>query len=796
MKRNKFLLIVFLCSGFLQANGQSLLCIQGKIADSISKDPLSFATVSISTHADSAALHSVTADPNGFFRCFVPRVPSYHLFAGRIGYRDLSITIPNSNNDTLLDAGIIFVAPVATLSDTAVVKARKQLLNIFLDRIDYQVQLDSNMRDQNALMAISRLPFVQVKPSGAIEYKQNKRFLVLVNGKRAGILSSKPEVALNAFPAAAIKKIQLITQPSAHYTEQGYDAVINIETVNGYYRGFTGSVQASADTRNNTGGNMFLLLQKNMSSWQILFDFRGAGNYNEITGFSRIGEGLQTEEQRFEQLQRYRNRAGVLEVSYNREWTGNWSAGLYGSKGRVSDKRNNEAMFRFTPSGVQTDYQFTGRQLRSEEVWEMGGELTKRNPEKGRFKKTFTGIDESFNGESQMLTEINGRRQITNWKNTESALVFSVSSPASGNVFWTAGLSAIDRIFDNEVKSDTFAAVSGWAPGKPPFVSMRNRQQIAGVYGALRKSGKKYLMELRTSVGISAYTISGNGTQTDSLFFNLLPRLTVKYQINVRNSITLKTSKTVQRPNYFNAGVFYNYFDPQNIVSGNPFLYQQFVYTASLTYDSYSKNRQSAFYAEGEWRSISNTISKFTRYDSATGKIITRYEDAGNTGAISITLGYSGNLSKNITLSTSHHAGLIAYRYNAEQQRNNGFYYSLNFDMAWTFLKFYKIQASGFINTATPTVQGNETSSRVYSLHLSRPLAHNKILISLFASNFLRENLLNRVIISQPGFYQEVESSQPFRLIGCSLSWRFGKLETTPRKLKKVTLSDLKSQQN
>jgi len=94
------------------------------------------------------------------------------------------------------------------------------------------------------------IPGILVDGNGNISLRGASNVKVLVDGRQSLIGGGSVAQILQSIPAAAIEKIEVITNPSAKYDAEG-SGVINIILKKGAKSGYSGTVTASAGTRMN-----------------------------------------------------------------------------------------------------------------------------------------------------------------------------------------------------------------------------------------------------------------------------------------------------------------------------------------------------------------------------------------------------------------------------------------------------------------------------------------------------------------------------------------------------------------
>ncbi len=256
-----YILIAILCS-FITAKaqfgvggGSSVVGkISGTLIDSVTKKPLDYASVGLYHSGGKSPITGVITDEKGNFKLNGVHPGSYKLSITFIGY-PTKIIDPVVTTDSKPDKnlGQIIVSPGSKTLKEVVVTGQKALVENHIDKLVYNVEKDLTAAGGNASDVLQKVPLVALDINGNVSVRGDGNVRVLINGKPSGATSASLSDLLKAIPADQIKSIEVITNPSAKYDAEGTAGIINIVTKQSNISGFSGSVSGGIGTRQNNG---------------------------------------------------------------------------------------------------------------------------------------------------------------------------------------------------------------------------------------------------------------------------------------------------------------------------------------------------------------------------------------------------------------------------------------------------------------------------------------------------------------------------------------------------------------
>ena len=187
-----FVILVF------SANAQSKIrgSAKGTIMDTVGKQELIYATVSITPESDSTSPAFAFTDKHGAFSFKGLSPGNYRLLITFEGLQHISrkFSITPSNKD--MDFGIIYMRKLVDLLQEVVVQ--RPPISIKKDTIEYTADLFATKPNAFVEDQLKKLPGVEVNSSGSITAQGETVTRVLVNGKR--FFSDDPKLATRNIP--------------------------------------------------------------------------------------------------------------------------------------------------------------------------------------------------------------------------------------------------------------------------------------------------------------------------------------------------------------------------------------------------------------------------------------------------------------------------------------------------------------------------------------------------------------------------------------------------------------------
>ncbi len=249
------LICLFLLATIISAQAQTKGTITGKVTDKSTNAPISY--VSITVKSEEKVVTGAITDDLGNFNIKNLNLGKYKVEIQYMGFRTQNFVADLTANANVFDLGNIVLAEDALELSGVTVIAERSTIEQKIDRKVINVGKDLTTAGATASEIMGNIPSVNVDQDGKLSLRGNDNVRVLVDGRPTNIDAAQ---LLKQIPSTSIKKIELITNPSAKYNPEGMSGIINIVLHKNATDGFNASVNTGltlAETpKTNSSTNM------------------------------------------------------------------------------------------------------------------------------------------------------------------------------------------------------------------------------------------------------------------------------------------------------------------------------------------------------------------------------------------------------------------------------------------------------------------------------------------------------------------------------------------------------------
>jgi len=235
-------LFVLLFGSIMTMAAQNNGSITGKITDKATNEPLPY--VSIVIKENGAVVTGGITDDNGDFAIKNLAIKDYTVDVQFMGYKTYSLSAKLTESNRNANLGTLSLDEEATTLNTVEIVKEVSTIEQKIDRKVITLGRDLTTAGGTASEIMNNIPSVNVDQDGKISLRGNQNVRILVDGRPTNI---DPAQLLKQIPSTSIKKIELITNPSAKYNPEGMSGIINIILHKNANDGFNGNFNAGVN---------------------------------------------------------------------------------------------------------------------------------------------------------------------------------------------------------------------------------------------------------------------------------------------------------------------------------------------------------------------------------------------------------------------------------------------------------------------------------------------------------------------------------------------------------------------
>ena len=281
----KILLIAL--SGFIliAANAQKTGNVRGIVFDTIAKQPVGAATITVLQRNDSSLVTFTMTNNRGEFSLTNLGYGDYRLLVTHVNYHNVNKFFTVNDANKSIDLANIEVSDKNKVLEEVVVMAEAPPVTLIGDTVQYNA--GSFKTKPNAVVEdlLKKMPGIQVEKDGTVKAQGQTVNRVLVDGKE--FFGNDPKIATKNLPADAVDKVQVYDKQSDMAQLTGFDdgqseKTINLKLKKDKKKGVFGKVNAGGGTNDRYQGKFNVNSFKGARQMSVI----GMGNNTNAEGFS------------------------------------------------------------------------------------------------------------------------------------------------------------------------------------------------------------------------------------------------------------------------------------------------------------------------------------------------------------------------------------------------------------------------------------------------------------------------------------------------------------------------------
>ena len=195
---------------FSSAQKKTTGLIKGKLQDTVFKESLSQATISLLLPADSSIVTYTLANAKGEFELKDVELGTYRLLITFSGYATVKTTVTLSDSSSTADLGNIFLERKSTLLEEVVVELPP--VQIKKDTVEFNAAAFKTKPNSTAEDLLKKLPGVEVDKDGNVKAQGEDVQKIYVDGKE--FFGNDPKMATKNITADMIASVQVFDDMS------------------------------------------------------------------------------------------------------------------------------------------------------------------------------------------------------------------------------------------------------------------------------------------------------------------------------------------------------------------------------------------------------------------------------------------------------------------------------------------------------------------------------------------------------------------------------------------------------
>lgn len=794
-------------------NTQHSYTITGVVADSVTHEGEPYATLTIA-RANSAAkpVKQALTDIKGRFSISSNGTGSYLLMVRSMGRKPMQRAYTVDATTRTIDLGTLLLQDGGNQLETVEVVAYKPLVKADVDKIAYSVEDDPEANTNTVIEMLKKVPMVTVDGQDNIRVNGNSSFKIYVNGKPNNMMTKNPKEVLKSMPASSIKKIEVITNPGPKYDAEGVGGILNIVTEGKGPEGYNATFSGRANN-SSYGGGLYATVKQGKLTMSV--NYNASSNHSPkgytYSDRSQIGtDGTVTSSTVADGYTKGHSQwqGGDVEASYEidtlRLITGSFSLSKFTSK---RDALN--TAFSTVPATGQRLYGYRSPSHSKENWDDYSASLD--------YQRSFSVKDRlltlSYRLESSPSTSdsrylYTDREAADDWQtfidrmrdqrmdgdeNTmEHTFQIDYTTPFAKHHTWEAGVKYIlrrnksdnDRYnLSTDDKDETYDSDNS--------SHYRHHNDILAAYTGYGLTLDKWSARLGLRYEHTLQKVEyllGRGTNFHKNFDDLVPSARLGYKFSDATNLSLGYKMRINRPGIWYLNPYLDDRIPDAISQGNPNLDTEKSHAVDLQFSSY--NSKLTYTLTGTYRFVNNSIESVDRLvndrnieglPNPTGKDVI-YSSYANIGHIQ----YAGLMAyANWTPITNTRItlnGSVGYSHmsNGQSLRNHGWCTNIDASLQQTFAKTWIFNASYYVQTPQPTLQGKDARYQWYNFSLSKSFMDKRLTLTAYIINpFGKRYFCYRSETVADNFRTTAGSSWCQLYYGVSVRFRIGKLKAS-----------------
>jgi len=281
----KILLIVLTGFIWLTSFAQKSGSINGIVFDTIAKQPVVAATITVLQRSDSSLVTFTMTNNRGEFSLTNVPYGDYRLLVTHVNYHNVNKFFTINEAHKNVDLANVQVSDKTKVLEEVVVMAEAPPVTLIGDTVQYNAGSFKTKPNSVVEDLLKKMPGIQVEKDGTVKAQGQEVKKVLVDGKE--FFGTDPKIATKNLPADAVDKVQVYDRQSDMAQLTGFDdgnseKTINLKLKKDKKKGVFGKVNAGGGTDGRYQGKFNVNSFKGARQMSVI----GMANNTNAEGFS------------------------------------------------------------------------------------------------------------------------------------------------------------------------------------------------------------------------------------------------------------------------------------------------------------------------------------------------------------------------------------------------------------------------------------------------------------------------------------------------------------------------------
>lgn len=780
--------------------------ISGTLCDSVSHQPEAYATVRLlTTHDQAKVLRVATTTVKGAFTIVAPHAGRFTFEAIVLGKQPVRREVELSSEQPSLSLDTLYIKEYTSSLAQATITATKPLVQAEIDKITYSMADDPDAQTSTTLEMLRKVPMVTVDGEDNIKVNGNSSFKVYVNGKPNQMMSQNPSTIFKSYPASAIKKIEVITNPGAKYDADGVAGVLNIITnEETSTSGYSLTPNLSFSNR-GVNGNLFALAQFGKFTFSVNY---GIGKHKSPENISTVSREMFADDVNhlFDYYSKIKSEGlfqyGNFDASYEFSEKDLLSAsvGLWGYNGSYDPLSQSKML---TDDGALS-YSYDLEGHNKNKFTNLSASLDFQHTFKENQHLTFSyrfnyapAVNKSERIYSNMVSvpeslDLLDQKTDPDNLSAEHTLQADFTTPIAEAHTLSTGVKYIFRI--NRSNSTELTRTAGtndaFQINDDRSLRYRHRGDIGAAYAEYNFKKNKWALMAGSRYEYYHVKVTypdGKRSAFSTDMSDWVPSVSLGYNISDAKMLKVGYNLRIGRPDISCLSPYRDRSTPESVSYGNPDLGSTKSHNLNLTFSTFSS--KFTLNASLTYAFSNNELTDYTFVDQ--GVVNTTYGDFLHSKSTVLSTFINWTIFEGTVLNLNLYGNYSDYKSKPTNEHNSGFSVFASGGLRqnlWWKLKL-GLWAGG--STRGVNLQGKGSSFFFYNLRLSRSfLKDDRLTLSLSAGNFLGRYRHFRSETTTAQYHSLSDIRNDALRLSFGVSMRIGSLKTSVKKVARSIEND------